>query len=110
MQNSIKTINVLAHILNEIIEEENEASKKSSDSSSPQNEVSLDLTHCIMCFKEVIPQNCEEIKSYVNQSQQAIQWKLFACELNTIDIVRCTDVVVQSAYKEMIAIITEQNL
>ena len=100
----------MAHILNEIIKEENEASKKSGDSSAPQNEVSLDLAHCIMCFEEVIPQNCEEIKSYVNQSQQAIQWKLFACELDTINVVRCTDVSLKNDFKKRIAIIKEQHL
>jgi ArsR family metal-binding transcriptional regulator len=51
MQNSITTINTLADILDEIIKEVNENDNKSGDSSAPQKKVSLDLGHCIMCYK-----------------------------------------------------------
>jgi hypothetical protein len=60
MHKSITTINALANILDEIIKEVNESNKKSGDSSAPQKKVSLDLGHCIMCFKLAIPQNWEK--------------------------------------------------
>lgn len=58
-----------------------------------------------MCFKEVIPQLTKE-QEKVEKLEKIKKWKVFACEINTIDIIQCTDAIARNGFEQVIDIIT----